>query len=79
MLKADKTYSANGVKVNEFLLTKHNDNDIDMPENRTRLVGITVHNTDKISVSGTTMSEQYTRATCDLQRQHGRCEGTFLC
>lgn len=63
-LKADKTYSANGVKVNEFLLTKHNDNGVEMPDyNRTGLVGITVHNTDKISVSGTTMSEQYTRAT----------------
>lgn len=63
MLKADKAYTANGVKVNEFLLTKHNDNHIAMPLNRTGLVGITVHNTDKISVSGTTMSEQYTRAT----------------
>lgn len=63
MLKADKTYTANGVKVNEYLLTKHNPNGIDMPSNRTGLVGITVHNTDKISVSGTTMSEQYTRAT----------------
>ena len=62
-LKADKSYNANGVKVNEFLLTKHNPNKIDMPGNRTDLVGITVHNTDKISVSGTTMSEQYTRAT----------------
>lgn len=62
-LKADRTYTANGVKVNEFLLTKHNDNGIDIPGNRTGLVGITVHNTDKISVSGTTMSEQYTRAT----------------
>ena len=63
-LKADKTYYANGVKVNEFLLTNHNPNCIDMPSaKRTGLVGITVHNTDKISVSGTTMSEQYTRAT----------------
>lgn len=62
-LKADRTYTASGVKVNEFLLTKHNPNYIDMPGNRTGLVGITVHNTDKISVSGTTMSEQYTRAT----------------
>lgn len=46
-LKADRTYTANGVKVNEYLLTKHNDNNIDMPGNRTGLVGITVHNTDK--------------------------------
>ena len=63
MLKADKTYTANGVKVNEYLLTRNNPNGIDMPGKRTGLVGITVHNTDKISVSGTTMSEQYTRAT----------------
>ena len=63
MLKADKTYTANGVKVNEYLLTEHNTNNIDMPGKRSGLVGITVHNTDKISVSGTTMSEQYTRAT----------------
>lgn len=62
-LKPDKTYTANGVKVNEYLLTNHNPNGIDMPGKRTGLVGITVHNTDKISVSGTTMSEQYTRAT----------------
>lgn len=62
-LKADRTYIATGVRVNEFLLTNHNPNGIDMPGNRTGLVGITVHNTDKISVSGTTMSEQYTRAT----------------
>lgn len=62
-LKADRTYTANGVKVNEYLLTKHNPNGIDMPGKRTGLVGITVHNTDKIGVSGTTMSEQYTRAT----------------
>ena len=63
MLKADNTYTANGVKVNEFFLTKHNPNGIALPGKRTGLVGITVHNTDKISVSGTTMSEQYTRAT----------------
>lgn len=63
-LKSDRTYNANGVCVEEFLLTKHNPNGIDMPDyNRTGLVGITVHNTDSISVSGTTMAEQYTRAT----------------
>jgi N-acetylmuramoyl-L-alanine amidase CwlA len=64
-LKADKTYTANGVKVNEYLLTAHNYSNIDMPGKRSGLVGITVHNTDKISVSGTTMSEQYTRATAN--------------
>lgn len=64
MLKADKVYYANGVKVNEFLLTKHNPNGIDMPwAKMPSKPRITVHNTDRISVSGTTMSEQYTRAT----------------
>lgn len=63
-LKADRTYNANGVEVNEFLLTKHNPNMIDMPgSKRTGLRGITVHNTDTIVTAGTTMSEQYTRAT----------------
>lgn len=63
-LLPDRTYNAYGVTVNEFLLTKHNPYGIAMPDyNRTGLVGITVHNTDTISVSGTTMAEQYTRAT----------------
>lgn len=62
-LSPDRTYNANGVTVKEYLLTKHNPNNIDMPGKRNGLVGITVHNTDKISVYGTTMSEQYTRAT----------------
>lgn len=56
-LRPDKTYTANGVTVKEFFLTNHNDNNIDLPGKRTGLVGITVHNTDKISVSGTTMAE----------------------
>ena len=30
-LKADRKYVANGVTVNEYLLTKHNPNGIDMP------------------------------------------------
>ena len=63
-LKADRTNIAYGVSVKEYLLTKHNPNGIAMPDyERTGLVGITIHNTPKISVSGTTMSEQYTRAT----------------
>lgn len=63
-LLPDKTYTAYAVKVKEFLLTKHNPYGIPMPEIKiTDLIGITVHNTPKISVSNTTMSEQYTRAT----------------
>ena len=65
ILKADKSYNMNGVKVNEYLLTKHNPNKIDMPTHKiTNLIGITVHNTDRITVaSNTTPAEQYTRAT----------------
>ena len=65
ILKADKTTKMNGVTVNEYLLTKHNPNKIDMPTHKiTNLIGITVHNTDRITVaSGTTPAEQYTRAT----------------
>ena len=65
ILKADKSYNMNGVKVNEYLLTKHNPNKIDMPTHKiTNLIGITVHNTDRIIVaSNTTPAEQYTRAT----------------
>ncbi|MFR1502436.1 MAG: N-acetylmuramoyl-L-alanine amidase, partial [Ruminococcus sp.] len=51
---------------NEYLLTKHNPNRIDMPSvsMEGKVIGVTVHNTDWISVaSGTTPAEQYTRAT----------------
>lgn len=63
-LQADRVYKANGVTVKEYLLTTHNPNDIDMPWKRVKpLLGITIHNTDAIKVNGTTMAEQYTRAT----------------
>ena len=65
ILKADKTTTLNGVKVNEYLLTAHNPNRIDMPTAKiTKPIGVTIHNTAWISVaSGTTPAEQYTRAT----------------
>lgn len=64
-LVPDKTIQCNGVKVNQYLLTNHNVNNISMPLKRTKnLVGITIHNTDWIKVnSATTPAEQYTRAT----------------
>lgn len=63
-LTPDRIYDANGVKVKEYLLTKHNPNRIQMPGIRNKpMLGVTIHNTDAIKVSGTTMSEQYTRAT----------------
>lgn len=65
-LTPDKTSTLGGVTVREYLLTKHNPNHIDMPtvSMAGRVMGITIHNTDRISVaSGTTPAEQYTRAT----------------
>lgn len=64
-LKPDRTFDFGGVKVNEYLLTKHNPNRISMPtETMTNVIGVTIHNTDWISVSSsTTPAEQYTRAT----------------
>lgn len=61
----DRTYEANGVAVNEYLLTAHNPNGIAMPKHKiTELIGITIHNTDRITTAnGTTPAEQYTRAT----------------
>ena len=66
ILRPDATTTLNGVKINEYLLTKHNPNRIDMPSvsMEGKVIGVTVHNTDWISVaSGTTPAEQYTRAT----------------
>ena len=66
ILKPDNTSTLNGVKINEYLLTKHNPNSIAMPtvSMEGKVIGVTVHNTDWISVaSGTTSAEQYTRAT----------------
>ena len=66
ILKPDKTTTLGGVTVNEYLLTNHNPNHIDMPSvsMEGKIIGVTVHNTDWISTAaGTTPAEQYTRAT----------------
>ena len=66
ILRPDTTTTLNGVKINEYLLTKHNPNHINMPSvsMESKVIGVTVHNTNWISVaSGTTPAEQYTRAT----------------
>jgi N-acetylmuramoyl-L-alanine amidase CwlA len=66
ILKPDTTTKLGDVTVNEYLLTKHNPNNIDMPSvsMEGKIMGVTIHNTDWISVaSGTTPAEQYTRAT----------------
>ena len=66
ILKPDKTTNLGSVTVNEYLLTNHNPNNIDMPSvsMEGKIIGITVHNTDWITTAtGTTPAEQYTRAT----------------
>lgn len=66
ILKPDKTTNLGGVTVNEYLLTNHNPNHIDMPSvsMEDKIIGVTVHNTDWITTAaGTTPAEQYTRAT----------------
>lgn len=64
-LNPDITAIYNGVLVNEYLLTKHNPNNISLPVKRALpLAGVTIHNTGWISVnSATTPAEQYTRST----------------
>ncbi|MGN1111490.1 MAG: N-acetylmuramoyl-L-alanine amidase [Oscillospiraceae bacterium] len=64
-LEPDKVYEMNGVTVKDYLLTEHNPYKIELPQKRkNELLGITIHNTEAIvQASGTTMSEQYTRAT----------------
>lgn len=64
MLKPDRTYTLGGVKVNEFLITAHNENNDEMPTAKiSKPIGITIHNTDWLSSVADTQSEQYTRAT----------------
>ena len=64
ILTADRKYVLNGVTVNEFLITDHNDNNVpmgyDMKGNR---IGITVHNTPRLGEVAKTQAEQYARAT----------------
>lgn len=64
-LKPDKVSTLNGVVVKDYFLTVHNPNKIALPNRRTKkLLGVTIHNTEEITpAKGTTMSEQYARAT----------------
>ena len=63
ILKADKTTKINGVKVNEFLLTKHNPNKISLPAKMNgKVIGVTLHNTNDLK-NVNDDAEQYTRAT----------------
>lgn len=83
ILKPDKTTNLGGVSVNEYLLTNHNPNHIDMPSisMEGKIIGVTVHNTDWITTAvGTTPAEQYTRATVNGNmkdvRVHYYCDDT---
>ena len=64
-LVPDNTISLGGVLVNYYPLTAHNPNRIAMPSAmQGKIHGVTIHNTGVINAaSGTTMAEQYTRAT----------------
>ena len=65
-LNPDSIFNFGGITVKEYLFTKHNPNRISMPSYNlpSKVLGITIHNTDWISVaSGTSPAEQYTRAT----------------
>ncbi len=46
ILRPDTKTTLNGVKINEYLLTKHNPNHIDMPSvsMEGEVIGVTVHN-----------------------------------
>ena len=48
ILRPDTSTTLNGVKINEYLLTKHNPNRIDMPSvsMEGKVIGVTVHNTE---------------------------------
>ena len=65
LLIPDNTISMGGVLVNYYPITEHNPKRIAMPGKMTKsIIGVTIHNTDAIkAASGTTMAEQYTRAT----------------
>ena len=64
ILIPDNTISMGGVLVNYYPLTVHNPNKIAMPSTfHQSIVGVTIHNTGVINAPGTTMAEQYTRAT----------------
>lgn len=48
--KPDKEYIVNGVTIKEYLLTKHNINNISLPSKRVKpLKGITIHNTEDLA------------------------------
>lgn len=49
MLTPDKITNINGVKVQEYLLAKHNVNKITLPPMRKNsLLGVTIHNTEDL-------------------------------
>ena len=75
ILRPDSTSTLGGVTVKEYLLTKHNPNRIDMPSASMagKIIGVTVHNTDWISVvSGGAIYES------DCQRKYERCASPLL-
>ena len=61
-LIADKKYYINGVTVNEYILAKHNENNIALPTKRThKFKGVVIHNTNLANSPDD--GRQYTAAT----------------
>ena len=83
ILRPDSTSTLGGVTVKEYLLTKHNPNRIDMPSVSMtgKIIGVTVHNTDWISVaSGTTPADSGRVAGAQPQHVGVTCRcTTFSC
>lgn len=61
-LVADKKYVLNGITINEYLLAKHNENNINLPTKRTHnFKGVVIHNTNPAQSADD--GRQYTAAT----------------
>ena len=60
-LTPQKKYKLGDLEVKEYILPNRPKRKLATSDNKPQY--ITIHNTDKIKVSGTTMAEQYTRAT----------------
>lgn len=60
----DKTYSINGVRVNEYLVKDHNINNLTLPSKRNyKLKGVTIHNT--LTLGKDDDAKWYCAATCN--------------
>ncbi|MCM1334370.1 MAG: N-acetylmuramoyl-L-alanine amidase [Bacteroides sp.] len=76
-IRADKTYTVNGVLWNEYLLKDHNVNNISLPPKRKEtLLGITIHNTEDLA-NVSDDGRQYTAATIN-DNMGGVCTTLYI-